>query len=150
MVSRNIVEKALSDFNGSIVCISHDRHFLNKITNTTCEGGDGRVVTFEGNYEYYEWKKETLYEDDIKDSSNKGRKDKKADYKERKKNKNRMAWINKRFTAIEKEIEEFELVITDPINASDSELLQRNMSKIKVLEREYLSLINEKDNIVII
>tara|TARA_B100000959_G_scaffold148651_1_gene156023 strand:- start:9432 stop:11300 length:1869 start_codon:yes stop_codon:yes gene_type:complete len=150
MVSRNIVEKALSDFNGSIVCISHDRHFLNKITNTTCEVGDGRVVTFEGNYEYYEWKKETLYEDDIKDSSNKGRKDKKADYKERKKNKNRMAWINKRFTAIEKEIEEFELVITDPINASDSELLQRNMSKIKVLEREYLSLINEKDNIVII
>ncbi|MDP6168593.1 MAG: ABC-F family ATP-binding cassette domain-containing protein, partial [Candidatus Marinimicrobia bacterium] len=112
MVSRNIVEKALSDFNGSIVCISHDRHFLNKITNTTCEVGDGRVVTFEGNYEYYEWKKETLYEDDIKDSSNKGRKDKKADYKERKKNKNRMAWINKRFTAIEKEIEEFELVIT--------------------------------------
>ena len=29
MVSRNIVEEAMTSFKGSIVCISHDRHFLN-------------------------------------------------------------------------------------------------------------------------
>ena len=37
MISRNIVEDALTQFNGSIVCISHDRHFLNNVTNITVE-----------------------------------------------------------------------------------------------------------------
>ena len=57
MVSRSIVEEAMASFEGSIVCISHDRHFLNKITNITCEVGNGGVITYQGNYEYYEWKK---------------------------------------------------------------------------------------------
>ena len=32
IVTRNVVETALKQFTGSIVCISHDRHFLNNIT----------------------------------------------------------------------------------------------------------------------
>ena len=50
MVSRSIVEEAMASFEGSIVCISHDRHFLNKITNITCEVGKGGVITYQGNY----------------------------------------------------------------------------------------------------
>ena len=64
MVSRSIVEEAMASFEGSIVCISHDRHFLNKITNITCEVGNGGVITYQGNYEYYEWKKEQQQNED--------------------------------------------------------------------------------------
>ena len=39
MISRNIIEKAFTQFNGSIVCISHDRYFLNNVTNITVEVG---------------------------------------------------------------------------------------------------------------
>ncbi|MDP6190542.1 MAG: ATP-binding cassette domain-containing protein, partial [Gammaproteobacteria bacterium] len=35
MVTRNVVEQALKQFSGSIVCISHDRHFLDNVTNLT-------------------------------------------------------------------------------------------------------------------
>ena len=35
MISRNVLENAMMNYNGAIICISHDRHFLNQITNTT-------------------------------------------------------------------------------------------------------------------
>ena len=57
MVTRNVVEMALAKFKGSIICISHDRHFLNTVTNLTCEVGNGSIRIFEGNYDYYDWKK---------------------------------------------------------------------------------------------
>jgi len=147
MLSRTIVEKALSDYKGSIVCISHDRHFLNKITNTTCEIGDGGVITYEGNYEYYEWKKNEREVEGNKKSPIDNSKENKLKYKERKKNKNRLAWINKRFKRIENEIKELELVINDKNNTSNAALLERTMSKTNILEEEYLTLIREKDEL---
>ena len=150
MLSRTIVEKALSDYKGSIVCISHDRHFLNKITNTTCEIGDGGVITYEGNYEYYEWKKNEREVEGNKKSPIDNSKENKLKYKERKKNKNRLAWINKRFKRIEKEIKELELVLKDEKNISNAGLLERTMRKTSILEEEYLNLIKEKDDLEII
>ena len=147
MLSRTIVENALSDYKGSIVCISHDRHFLNKITNTTCEIGDGGVVTYEGNYEYYEWKKNAKEVEGIEKLPVDKSKENKIEYKERKKNKNRMAWINKRFKRIENKIEELELVLNDKNNTSNASLLERTMSKTRILEEEYLILIKEKDDL---
>ena len=103
MVSRSIVEQAMASFEGSIVCISHDRHFLNKITNITCEVGKGGVITYQGNYEYYEWKKEQKQNEDsllVKPAT-----DKKKDYQLRRQLKNRIAWINKRFKQIERAVQ---------------------------------------------
>ena len=68
MVSRSIVEEAMASFEGSIVCISHDRHFLNKITNITCEVGKGGVITYQGNYEYYHKHNSALFRDVVKKS----------------------------------------------------------------------------------
>ena len=57
MSSRVVIENALKDYKGVIICISHDRHFLNTVTNKTCEVAKGKVKVYDGNYEYYEWKK---------------------------------------------------------------------------------------------
>ena len=147
MTSRNIVERALTNFQGSIVCISHDRHFLNEVTNKTCEVGNGGVKTYDGNYEYYEWKKNeekgVLNNDRIK-----GKKKKKNDYHiERKKIRNRLSWINKRTPVIEKIINELEEMLNDPKNKSDHELLNEKLEEIQFLEIEYLDLLEEKDKL---
>ena len=147
MTSRNIVERALTNFQGSIVCISHDRHFLNEVTNKTCEVGNGGVKTYDGNYEYYEWKKNeekgVLNNDRIK-----GKKKKKNDHHiERKKIRNRLSWINKRTPVIEKIINELEEMLNDPKNKSDHELLNEKLEEIQFLEIEYLDLLEEKDNL---
>jgi len=145
MVSRSIVEEAMASFEGSIVCISHDRHFLNKITNITCEVGNGGVITYQGNYEYYEWKKEQQQNEDaplVKPVT-----DKKKDYQLRKQSKNRIAWINKRFKLIEKEIKDKELLLHDVKNKSNAPFLNEVMEEISQLENEYFQYIEELDKL---
>ena len=145
MLSRSIVEEAMASFEGSIVCISHDRHFLNKITNTTCEVGNRGVITYQGNYEYYEWKKEQKQNEDAPLA--KPAKDKKKDYQLRKQSKNRIAWIKKRFQQIEKEIKDKELLLHDVKNKSNAHFLNEIIEKISQLENEYFQYVEELDKI---
>ena len=145
IVSRNVVEKSLDQFTGSIVCISHDRHFLNNVTNLTCEVGGGDIRMFEGNYEYYEWKKSKIQSEEIIEPKPKFSSKNKLDYKERKRTHNRLAWIQKRFNTIEKEMERERSTIQDPTNVDDYEILQKAMENLTAFENEYLELMEEQD-----
>ena len=147
MVSRNIVEKALSNYSGAIVCISHDRHFLNSVTNSTCEVGNGGVKTYDGNYEYYEWKKNNEKNSQQVNGKKIEKKKKKSNYSERKKIKNRLAWIKKRTSQIETIISDCEKILIDPDNKSDHELLNTNLEKINAVESEYLKLLEENETL---
>ena len=51
--SRNILLKAIQDFEGTVLVVSHDRHFLRAITNRVFEVSHGELRIFEGNYDYY-------------------------------------------------------------------------------------------------
>ncbi|TLS37560.1 ribosomal protection-like ABC-F family protein [Pseudalkalibacillus caeni] len=48
--SREVLEEALEDFNGTILAVSHDRYFLNKLFHTTYWIADKRLHRFDGNY----------------------------------------------------------------------------------------------------
>lgn len=53
------LEDFLSSYSGTVVVISHDRYFLDKITNKTMEMENGRLNVYSGNYsEYLRQKKE--------------------------------------------------------------------------------------------
>ena len=147
MVSRNIVEDALTQFNGSIVCISHDRHFLNNVTNITVEVGGNTIKVYEGNYEYYEWKKIKDSNNTVSTKSKKGSKGK-SEYAAKKKKRNRVSWLEKRFNKIEKELEEQRLITKDPDNVNNYEALQNAMDKMNVLESEYLELLEEHEQLI--
>jgi ATP-binding cassette subfamily F protein 3 len=148
MVTRNVVERALIQFSGSIVCISHDRHFLNNVTNLTCEVGGGGIRLFEGNYEYYEWKKQEETKRNSKKSKVKIESKQKSDYKEQKKIRNRLAWIDKRFKTIENEIEK-ERALTNNSDYKDKyEILECALNNMNTLEKEYLELMEEQERLL--
>jgi len=150
MMTRNVVERALIQFSGSIVCISHDRHFLNNVTNLTCEVGGGDIRLFEGNYEYYAWKKQEEKSEETFSRTVKVERKGKSDYKERKKTRNRLAWIEKRFKVIEKEINEQRGITQDSSTGDDYELLQKAMGIMNRLENEYLELMEEQEKLTTI
>lgn len=56
--SRESLEDALDEYDGTIIVVSHDRFFLDKIANRTLSfEPDGEVFVFNGNYtEFHEWK----------------------------------------------------------------------------------------------
>jgi len=148
MITRNVVERALIQFSGSIVCISHDRHFLNNVTNLTCEVGGGGIRLFEGNYEYYEWKKREETQRNSRKSKVKIESKKKSGYKEQKKIRNRLTWIEKRFTTIENEIEKERALTNNPDYKDKYEILEGALKNMNTLEKEYLELMEEQERLL--
>lgn len=53
MGSREVLLKALKGFEGTILIVSHDRHFLRELTNRVFEVSHGVLVPFEGSYKEY-------------------------------------------------------------------------------------------------
>ncbi len=58
--SREVFEDALIDYPGTIIAVSHDRYFLNKIATRIFEIESGGVTTYVGGYDYYEEKKAAI------------------------------------------------------------------------------------------
>lgn len=54
IVSQNWLEKYLVGYSGALMVISHDKAFLNTITNKTYELKFGNLHTYSGNYSFYE------------------------------------------------------------------------------------------------
>jgi ATP-binding cassette, subfamily F, member 3 len=50
--------ESLEKFTGTVVFVSHDRYFIDKLATRVFEIGDGRVEVFPGNYEDYLWRKQ--------------------------------------------------------------------------------------------
>lgn len=53
MASKEILEASLEDYSGTILVISHDRYFLNKIANRILLLEDKRITEYLGNYDDY-------------------------------------------------------------------------------------------------
>lgn len=57
ILSRQVLEDALADYKGSLIFISHDRAFINIIANRVVEVREGKLISYQGNYDDYIWKK---------------------------------------------------------------------------------------------
>lgn len=51
--TKEVLENAIEDFDGTVIFVSHDRYFINKLAEKCVEFKDGKVRVFEGNYDYY-------------------------------------------------------------------------------------------------
>jgi ATP-binding cassette subfamily F protein 3 len=56
--AKDVLLDALQKFTGTVVFVSHDRYFIDKLATRIFEIGEGRVEVFPGNYEDYLWRKE--------------------------------------------------------------------------------------------
>ena len=58
MQAKDVLLEALEKFTGTVVFVSHDRYFIDKLATRIFEIGDGEVRVYPGNYEDYLWRKE--------------------------------------------------------------------------------------------
>ena len=58
MRAKDILLEALSRYTGTVVFVSHDRYFIDKLASRVIEIGGGKVEVYPGNYEDYRWRKE--------------------------------------------------------------------------------------------
>jgi ATP-binding cassette, subfamily F, member 3 len=56
--AKDILLEALSKYSGTVVFVSHDRYFIDKLATRVFEIGGGRVEVYAGNYEDFLWRKQ--------------------------------------------------------------------------------------------
>jgi ATP-binding cassette subfamily F protein 3 len=57
MRAKDVLLTALQEYTGTVVFVSHDRYFIDKLATRIFEVEDGRVTVYPGNYEDYLWRK---------------------------------------------------------------------------------------------
>lgn len=109
MQSKNVLKQALINFGGSLILISHDRDFLQGLSQTILEFRDSKVKTFLGSIEEYLIAREAenfrAIEKQTKEKNTKELKP--NDYQLQKKKKslnNKLSKIESKITLLEKEI----------------------------------------------
>ncbi len=58
MRAKDVLLEALLKYTGTIVFVSHDRYFIDRLATRVFEIGEGKVEVFPGNYEDYLWRKQ--------------------------------------------------------------------------------------------
>jgi ATPase subunit of ABC transporter with duplicated ATPase domains len=116
--SREILEETLTEFDGTILFVSHDRYFINKLADRIVEIEDKKIRNYNGDYDYYKMKKTEILEMEAErkkrekekalKNSNKETEEKKSGDKL---SKNQRRILSKEKEDLEKKIENIEKVI---------------------------------------
>ncbi|MBP1926102.1 ATP-binding cassette subfamily F protein 3 [Sedimentibacter acidaminivorans] len=144
--SKEVLEDSLLNYDGTILVVSHDRYFLNKVTNKIIDMSKDGVFEYLGNYDYYLEKKAELNEKDdeemilkTKTQINAEKKKEREIIKDRKAQQKLIKDIEFQIEMHENEISELELELCQPSTYDDKNLIinineRLNISKIKLEE----------------
>jgi len=55
--AKDVLLEALQGYTGTVVFVSHDRYFIDRLATRIFEVADRRITVFPGNYEDYQWRK---------------------------------------------------------------------------------------------
>ncbi|MFB3853465.1 MAG: ATP-binding cassette domain-containing protein [Vicinamibacterales bacterium] len=56
--SKDVLLEALEDYGGTLIFVSHDRYFIDKLANRIVDVGGGQGISYPGTYEEFLWRKE--------------------------------------------------------------------------------------------
>ena len=142
--SKEILEDAILDFEGTLLIISHDRYFLNKIASKILDMKADGVDLYLGNYDYYQ---EKLREMSLTEEE-KSTVTKTQIKKERKKEKlkrDEVRSIKKKIRDIEKEMEEIDKKLKVLTKESLSEGFYDDQERVAELFKEMKDLEDRRD-----
>ncbi len=71
--TRNVLETALQEYKGTIIFVSHDRYFINKIATSVAELENGKITKYVGNFDEYRETKERIRLEKIRQEEEKNK-----------------------------------------------------------------------------
>ena len=149
--SKEVLENALLDFPGTILFVSHDRYFINRIATKVIELASDDATLFLGDYDYYLEKKEEMeelalenavVENTVVTKVNTSTIDKEAKKKERQLRR-QLEELESQIPTIDAEIATIEEKLCDPEIFQDHEAVQQLQRELDDLKEKQDDLSNE-------
>lgn len=146
IISKNVLKEALRSFEGTLVLVSHDREFLQGLTNVVYEFKDQQIKEYLGDIDFY---LEQRRINNLREAEKKSEHSKKAgpqtssgqlDYEEQKRLKglkNKLSKVEQQIATLEKDIknDDVKLETNYDETASDPAFFNRYQDKKKSLEQ---------------
>jgi ATP-binding cassette subfamily F protein 3 len=158
MRAKDVLLTALEEFQGTVVFVSHDRYFIDKLATRVFEVGDGEVHVFPGNYEDYLHRKNIsatpesapvpqaakvrhTVADTVAKNDSEADKNRRLNPIRLRQMKDRQRSVEDEITRLEVEIADFEAALSNFQSAQHSmdiaELLESRRADMKALETEW-------------
>lgn len=142
--SREVLEEALEQYNGTILAVSHDRYFLNKLFEKTYWIDEHKLFEFAGNYAWARQKWEERLETQVIKQQRQGRKSIETAPVKKKEARN-IEEIETELMHVEEDIYTLECTMEHVVDIKRLEQLYEEKTKKELLRAE---LYNELENIV--
>ncbi|OOZ79649.1 ABC transporter ATP-binding protein [Bacillus cereus] len=142
--SREVLEEALEQYNGTILAVSHDRYFLNKLFEKTYWIDERKLFEFAGNYAWARQKWEERFETQVIKQQRQGRKSIETVPVKKKEVRN-IEEIETELMHVEEDIYTLECKMEHVVDVEMLEQLYEEKKKKELLRAE---LYNELENIV--
>ncbi|MCL2593443.1 MAG: ABC-F family ATP-binding cassette domain-containing protein [Defluviitaleaceae bacterium] len=150
MYSKEILEEAINNFEGTAFFISHDRYFINSCATKVLELTPDGCVVYYGDYDYYLEKKknpDTFLEASKETSTRETWLKKKEEEALERKSKNRLKNINKEIENLETKLEEVNKELESSELQADYEKLAKYHEIKEKTEEELLGLYAELEEL---
>ena len=157
IVGKESLENILKEYTGTLIFVSHDRYFVNKLADCILEFDDGKVTFYKKNYqeflEYKENQENTIDETKEVRENTKQVKDKKKETnpyfieKERNRIQNKMNKIEQEINDKEKKIQDIEKEMLKEDISSDYIKLNELQEKIQKINQEIEEKMQEWENL---
>ncbi len=151
IASKNVLKKALQNFKGTLILVSHDREFLQGLTTKVLGFKDKVIKEYLGDIDYFleVHKMENLREAEkrtvVKPNKNNAKKEKyqlsKEQEKELRKLKNRLAKVESQISDLEAEIEKMDVALAENYEETSSQ--PDFFEKYKKKKKKYENLMEE-------
>ena len=140
--SREALEESLKSYSGTMLIISHDRYFINKLADRILELSPGGMKEYLGNYDYYIEKRNEAFSEQQYSQTKENKKSAAAvDYKMKKemqaqerKRRSMLKKTEQEIETVEFEIEEVNALLSDPQVTSDYQRLIELSAKLDELK----------------
>ncbi|MBZ4687411.1 MAG: ATPase component of transporter with duplicated ATPase domain [Clostridiales bacterium] len=133
--TREMLEDALSEFPGTMLFVSHDRYFINRLATRVLELENEQLTEYVGDYDYYRWKKQDLLGEQLLREKQRKIKQKQVQLQQKVKNKKDSVFS---LEDLEKRIEELEERANELIAMlGDSSTYNNSGQEIRNLTEQY-------------
>ncbi len=166
LFSKEMLLDALCSFPGTVVFVSHDRHFIDGLATRVVEVESGGLTSYHGDYEYYLSKKSNMEADPFRVSASsrpepnpsnpepaskeerlRGREEEKQRQREERARQKRLGEVEAAIEKHEKSIARVEGEMADPVSASDYEAMAALGIEHSTLEAELTGLYEEWERV---